>query len=57
VDAPPLLESADAILLGHLAGGALLVARPGHVRRTQLAEGMAILERADVNVLGVVLNG
>jgi polysaccharide biosynthesis transport protein len=57
VDAPPLLDSADATLLGRLTGRALVVVRSRHVRRSQLTEAMSALDRAEVPVVGVVLNG
>jgi capsular exopolysaccharide synthesis family protein len=54
VDSPPLLPLADTTVWQRLTDGALLVAREGTTRKTQLQRGVEILKKSDL--LGVVLN-
>lgn len=57
VDTPPLLLLADALTLGKLADGILLVARPGVVDRASAKASREILMKSNHNVLGLVTNG
>jgi capsular exopolysaccharide synthesis family protein len=56
IDAPPVLPVADALVIAAMADGALLVVRHGKTRRDQLTKTAAALRRAEVDVLGAVLN-
>lgn len=56
IDAPPLLPVTDAAVLSGVAGGTLVVAGVGHVRRDELARALEILEGVDARTLGVVIN-
>lgn len=55
-DAPPLLPVTDSMVLSAQAGGAIVVARSGLVRRPQLEAAVDLLKQGDVTVLGLVLN-
>lgn len=55
-DAPPLLPVTDAVVLAAQAGGAIVVARSGAVRRPQLEAAIDILDAGEVTLLGIVLN-
>jgi capsular exopolysaccharide synthesis family protein len=57
LDAPPLVVAADALTLGTMADGVLLVARPGVIDSTNAAIAKETLERSGQNVLGLVVNG
>lgn len=57
IDAPPLVLAADALTLGKMTDGVLVVARPGIVDSTSAAAAKESLERSDQNVLGLVVNG
>jgi Mrp family chromosome partitioning ATPase len=57
LDAPPLLQSADATLLGRLCDGVVIMVQAEVTPRQALLEAREQLERAGVNVVGVVLNG
>jgi capsular exopolysaccharide synthesis family protein len=56
VDTAPLLPVVDATVLSRVVDGTVVVARAGAVRRAQLVEALANLERVSARVLGVVLN-
>jgi capsular exopolysaccharide synthesis family protein len=56
VDAPPVLPVADALAIAPACDGAILVVRYGKTRRDQLAQTTAALRKAEVDVLGTVLN-
>ncbi|MDO5677047.1 MAG: polysaccharide biosynthesis tyrosine autokinase [Propionibacteriaceae bacterium] len=55
-DAPPLLPVTDAVVLSKWTSGAIVVARSGHVKRTEFDAAQQLLETAGVRVLGLVLN-
>jgi len=55
VDSPPMLV-ADVLFLAAKVDGVLLVIRPGHIQKKAALIMMEQFERADVRVLGVVLN-
>lgn len=57
LDAPPLLPLTDAAVLARHTDGLLLVAGASHVRRTQVATAVAMLDTIDATCLGIVLNG
>ncbi len=57
LDGPPLLELADARLLGKLAGGVILICRAGRTQRDELNEAWSILREDGANTLGIILNG
>jgi capsular exopolysaccharide synthesis family protein len=57
IDAPPLVLAADALTLGKMTDGVLLVARPGVINSTSAATAKESLERSGQNVLGLVING
>jgi capsular exopolysaccharide synthesis family protein len=57
IDAPPLVIAVDALTLGKMADGLLLIARPGVVNSTQANTSKELLERSNQNVLGLVVNG
>lgn len=54
IDAPALLESADAERLASIADGAVLVARACHTRRDRVSDAIALIP--EDRRLGVVLN-
>ncbi|MFN8545817.1 MAG: CpsD/CapB family tyrosine-protein kinase [Candidatus Binatia bacterium] len=56
LDAPPLLRSAEATLMGRMADGVVLVVQAEVTPRDLLGKAREQLERAGVRVLGAVLN-
>lgn len=56
VDAPPLLSSADALLMGRNVDGVVIVAESEATERESLVRASDQLRRAGVKVIGVVLN-
>jgi Mrp family chromosome partitioning ATPase len=57
LDAPPLVLAADALTLGKMTDGVLLVARPGVVDSNSASAAKESLERSAQKVLGLVVNG
>lgn len=57
VDTPPLVLVADALTLGKLADGVLLVSRPGVVDTVSASASKGFLVQSGQNVLGMVVNG
>jgi capsular exopolysaccharide synthesis family protein len=57
IDAPSLMMRADALALGKMADGILLIARPGVLTSGDAATAREALERSGQNVLGMVVNG
>jgi capsular exopolysaccharide synthesis family protein len=57
IDTPPLAGFADAPILGKMADGVLLVARPGVVDSANAKAANEFLVRTGQNVLGLVANG
>lgn len=57
IDAPPILMAADALILGKLANGILMVSRPGIVDGNSLVKTKDLLDKSGQNVLGLVING
>jgi Mrp family chromosome partitioning ATPase len=56
LDAPPLLQFADGILMGRLSDGVVIIAQAETTERDALVRARDQLQRAGVNVVGVVLN-
>ena len=56
INAPPVGESADALVLGQLVSGVLLVLDTRRIRRSELARHMRTLRLSGVPLLGCVLN-
>lgn len=56
IDTPPLLAVADAMVLGNLANGILLVVRPDLLNSTNATRVRATLEQSGMSVLGMVIN-
>lgn len=57
IDSPPLTLAADATILGKLANGILFVVRPGIADSNSVSLSKELLDKADQNVLGIVING
>jgi Mrp family chromosome partitioning ATPase len=57
IDTPPLLAAADALTLGKMTDGVLLVARPGIADYPSATVANDLFERSGQNVLGLVVNG
>ena len=57
IDAPPIVIGADALTLGKMTDGVLLVARPGVVSSTGVTAAKEALLATGQNVLGLVVNG
>lgn len=57
IDSPPVLAVSDAILLGAQVDACLLTAVPGATVAKEVVRAMALLQRADVRILGIVLSG
>ena len=57
VDAPALNVAADAVTLGQMADGVLLVVRPGVVDSISANFAKELLAKSGQNVLGQVVNG
>ncbi|HEY9300260.1 MAG TPA: polysaccharide biosynthesis tyrosine autokinase, partial [Phormidium sp.] len=57
IDTPPLVLVADALTLGKVADGVLLVARPGVVDTVSASASKGFLVQSGQNVLGIVVNG
>jgi len=56
-DAPPVLAVADAQILGNICDGALLVVRSNNTEKEELQKAKGLLDKANVNIIGTVLNG
>lgn len=56
-DAPPVVAVTDATVLGTRVDGVLLVINAGHTRREHAKRAKAQLEKLNIRVVGVVLNG
>ncbi len=55
IDAPPVLAASDAALLATKVDGVVLVTRAGKTRRDSAREAVALLQRVNAHVVGVVL--
>ena len=56
VDAPPLVNVADGVLMAHMCDGAILVVNSGETSKTLIKQSLNQLERADCRLLGMILN-
>ena len=56
IDAPPVHSSADAVLLGQMADGIILVVEANSTRREAARIAKETLENAKVRLLGTILN-
>ena len=56
VDAPPVLAVADASILATQMDGVIMVARYGVTRKEQVQQTREIFQKANANLIGVVLN-
>ena len=57
IDTSPVCMFTDAVVLGARADAVLLVARAGSTTKRVLRHTRDVLQRANVNLAGVVLNG
>jgi Mrp family chromosome partitioning ATPase/uncharacterized protein involved in exopolysaccharide biosynthesis len=55
-DSPPLVSSADAMILATQVDGTLMVVRSGQTKRQIALQGKELLENVDANIIGAVLN-
>lgn len=56
LDCPPVLSAADTALLASLVDGVVVVVEAGRTERQALKRTISILQQADANLLGAVLN-
>ncbi|HEX2254279.1 MAG TPA: polysaccharide biosynthesis tyrosine autokinase [Thermoanaerobaculia bacterium] len=56
IDSPPSLAVTDATILGAMADGVVLCVRSGRVERQDLGRVLDRLRRADIKLLGTLLN-
>jgi len=56
-DSPPMLSVADAVVLGHLVDGVVLVIRSGATRRDHVSGCLETLRRSRLALLGSVVAG
>lgn len=56
LDSPPVVAVSDAAVLGRRVDGVLLVVSVGRTRREHAAQARRVLERANVRILGAVMN-
>jgi Mrp family chromosome partitioning ATPase len=56
LDAPPLLRYAEGVLVSRLSDGVVIVVKAEATRRESLVRAREQLERAEANIVGVVLN-
>ncbi|MBL3528813.1 MAG: polysaccharide biosynthesis tyrosine autokinase [gamma proteobacterium endosymbiont of Lamellibrachia anaximandri] len=57
LDSPPLLDVADAVILGQHAGAALLVVKAGEHNLSELEHSVKRLWQGGVELRGIVVNG
>lgn len=57
IDASPALLTADALTLSQMSDGILLIGRPGIIDSQSALAVREMLERANHNILGLVVNG
>lgn len=56
LDLPPILVVTDAAVVGSQADGVILVVGSGDISPDEARQAKALLEKGNVNILGVVLN-
>ena len=57
IDSAPILAVADATIIGHLAGGTLMVLKAGEHPMREIEQAVKRLRQAEVNLRGIVFNG
>lgn len=57
IDSPPLISVADPLVIGKVADGIVLVARPEHLEREFAQKANELLTQSNLIVLGTVING
>ncbi|WP_010473343.1 polysaccharide biosynthesis tyrosine autokinase [Acaryochloris sp. CCMEE 5410] len=57
IDSPPLVSVADPLVIGKIADGIVLVARPEHLERELAQKANELLTQSNLIVLGTVING
>jgi capsular exopolysaccharide synthesis family protein len=57
IDTPPLVIAADALILGKMADGVLMVVRPEVANSASITSSKEVIEQSGQNVLGLVVNG
>jgi capsular exopolysaccharide synthesis family protein len=57
LDTPPLLPVADTMVLSKQADGVIIVARPELLNSPDASVAKKLLDKSDINVLGLVANG
>jgi len=56
VDTPPLMAASDALVLGGYTDGSIMIVQSGRVRKSHLHDAIESFKRANINLLGVVMN-
>src|SRR5699024_4396182 len=56
IDSPPILSMTDAQLLSKNANGVILVTNVEKNNRDRMNEAKDLLDKADANIIGIVLN-
>lgn len=56
-DTPPVLAVTDAQILGNLCDGVILVLKSHQTEKKSLTKAKELLDRAQVNVIGTIING
>ena len=57
VDTPPILVAPDALTLGRVTDGILLVSRPGVIDKNSATAAQEKLKMSQANILGLIVNG
>jgi len=57
IDTPSIMSASDALVIGRIADGMLLVVRSSRVAFGTLERAEELLERAGINLIGTVMNG
>ena len=56
-DSPPLLSVTDALVLSHFFDGTMVIAKAKRTTFDMAGKALKLLDNANANVLGVVING
>ena len=56
IDAPPVIPVTDAIVFGHYVDGVVVVIESGRVSKTMFSDTTENIKKANINILGIVLN-
>jgi capsular exopolysaccharide synthesis family protein len=57
IDTPPILVATDALTVGKITDGILLVSRPGVIEETNVRAAQEKLKMSNSHVLGLIING